>query len=40
LNKKFAGLTGDSYGAVNEFSEVATLIVVGLLAFNHWLWVA
>jgi len=40
LNWKFAGLTGDSYGAVNEFSEVITLIVIGLLAFNHWLWVA
>jgi adenosylcobinamide-GDP ribazoletransferase len=40
LNRKFAGLTGDSYGAVNEFSEVVILIVVGLLAFNHWLWVA
>ena len=40
LNRKFAGLTGDSYGAVNEFSEVAVLVVISLFAFNHWLWVA
>jgi adenosylcobinamide-GDP ribazoletransferase len=40
LDRKFAGLTGDSYGAVNEFSEVAVLVVISLFAFNHWLWVA
>ncbi len=40
LNRKFAGLTGDSYGAINEFVEVVVLIVIGLLTFNHWLWVA
>jgi len=40
LNGRFAGLTGDSYGAVNEFSEVVALLIVSLLAFNRWLWVA
>jgi len=40
LNRKFAGLTGDSYGAVNEFAEVSALIIISLFAFNHWLWVA
>lgn len=40
LNKKFAGLTGDSYGAINELVEVAVLISIGVLAFNRWFWVA
>ncbi len=40
LDKKFAGLTGDSYGAINEFVEVAVLVIIGILAFNRWLWVA
>jgi adenosylcobinamide-GDP ribazoletransferase len=36
LKGKFDGLTGDNYGAINEVAEVATLILVCLLAYNHW----
>ena len=32
LKQKFSGLTGDSYGAVNEVAEVCVLILVCLLA--------
>ncbi len=38
LKRKFSGLTGDTYGAINEASEVGVLIFVILLAHNHWLW--
>lgn len=37
LSRKFSGLTGDSYGAINEVAEVAVLLLVGLLAYHHWL---
>lgn len=40
LKRKFSGLTGDTYGAINEVSEVCVLILVILLAHNHWLWLA
>jgi adenosylcobinamide-GDP ribazoletransferase len=36
LKRKFSGLTGDSYGAINEVAEVAVLILVVLLAYNRW----
>ncbi|MBI3040442.1 MAG: adenosylcobinamide-GDP ribazoletransferase [Chloroflexi bacterium] len=36
LKRKFAGLTGDTYGAINEVAEVAVLILVSLLAYNGW----
>ncbi len=36
LRRKFAGLTGDSYGAVNEVVEVVVLAIVAVLAFNGW----
>jgi adenosylcobinamide-GDP ribazoletransferase len=39
LSWKFAGLTGDSYGAVNEVTEAVVIIIVSTLAFNDWLWV-
>jgi adenosylcobinamide-GDP ribazoletransferase len=39
LKRKLAGLTGDSYGAINEVAEVSVLIIVNLLAYNGWLWV-
>ena len=32
LKRKFAGLTGDTYGAINEMAEVCVLILVILLA--------
>ncbi len=31
LKRKFSGLTGDTYGAINEVSEVCVLILVSLL---------
>ena len=37
LKGKFSGLTGDTYGAINEVAEVSVLILVCLLAHNHWL---
>ena len=40
LKGKFAGLTGDTYGAINEVTEVAVLILVCLLAYNQWLGLA
>jgi len=36
LRRKFAGLTGDSYGAVNEVAELVVLATVAVLAFNGW----
>ena len=36
LKRKFSGLTGDTYGAINEVAEVAVLILVCLLAHNQW----
>ncbi len=36
LQRKFSGLTGDTYGAINEVAEVGVLILVGLLAYNQW----
>ncbi|MFH1338105.1 MAG: adenosylcobinamide-GDP ribazoletransferase [Nanoarchaeota archaeon] len=32
FKRKFAGLTGDNYGAINEVAEVIVLILVVLLA--------
>lgn len=37
LKRKFTGLTGDTYGAINEVAEVGVLIMVCLLAYNYWL---
>ncbi len=37
LKRKFSGLTGDTYGAINEVAEVCVLILVSLLAYNQWL---
>ena len=36
LKRKFSGLTGDTYGAINEVAEVGMLILVCLLAYNQW----
>jgi len=36
LKSKFAGLTGDTYGAINEVAEVLVLILICLLAYNQW----
>jgi len=37
LKRKFAGLTGDNYGAINEAAEVCVLILISMLAYHHWL---
>jgi len=37
FKRKFSGLTGDTYGAINEVAEVCVLIIVVLLAHNQWL---
>ena len=37
LKAKFGGLTGDTYGAINEVAEVCLLILVCLLAHLRWL---
>jgi adenosylcobinamide-GDP ribazoletransferase len=37
LKGKFGGLTGDTYGAINEVAEVCILILVCLLAHIGWL---
>jgi len=37
LKRKFSGLTGDTYGAINEVAEVGVLLLVCLLAYNRWL---
>lgn len=36
LKRKLSGLTGDTYGAINEVAEVSALIMVLLLAYNRW----
>lgn len=36
LKPKFSGLTGDTYGAINEVAEVSVLILISLLAYNQW----
>jgi len=40
FKRKFAGLNGDNYGAINEVSEVLVLMLVVLLAHNQWLGLA
>ena len=37
LKRRFAGLTGDNYGAINEAAEVCILALVSMLAHHHWL---
>lgn len=37
LKQKFAGLTGDTYGAINEIAEVSVFVIVSLLTYKHWL---
>lgn len=40
FRRKFAGLTGDTYGAINEIAEAGVLLLVVLLAHNQWLGLA
>lgn len=36
LKRKLGGLSGDSYGAINEVAEVMVLIIVSMLAQKQW----
>jgi adenosylcobinamide-GDP ribazoletransferase len=37
LKRQLGGLTGDTYGAINEITLASVFFMVILLAFNHWL---
>ena len=37
FKRRLRGLTGDTYGAINELATVAVFIVVNSLAFTNWL---
>jgi len=37
LRRKFAGLTGDTYGTINELAETGILLIAGIACFNGWL---
>jgi adenosylcobinamide-GDP ribazoletransferase len=37
FRRKFAGLTGDTYGAINELAEIGVLLIVSIACFNGWL---
>lgn len=38
FKKMFAGLTGDTYGAINEIAEVSVLLLVAVLVHQGWLY--
>jgi cobalamin synthase len=37
LKRQLKGLTGDTYGTINEVAFVSIMIMVTMLAFNNWL---
>ncbi|MFC2034344.1 adenosylcobinamide-GDP ribazoletransferase [Chloroflexota bacterium] len=37
LKQKFSGLTGDTYGMINEVAEVGVLVMISLLAYNGFI---
>jgi adenosylcobinamide-GDP ribazoletransferase len=37
LKRQLGGLTGDTYGAINEISVASVFLMVTMLAYNHWL---
>jgi adenosylcobinamide-GDP ribazoletransferase len=37
LKHQLKGLTGDTYGAINEIATISILIIITLLAYKHWL---
>ena len=37
FRSKFSGLTGDTYGAINELAEVGVLLIGSIACFNGWL---
>ncbi len=38
LKRRFQGLTGDSYGFLNETAELAVLLLFSLAFWNRWAW--
>jgi len=37
MSRKLGGMTGDTYGAVNEFVTMSVLVILSMLAFKGWL---
>jgi adenosylcobinamide-GDP ribazoletransferase len=37
FKRMFAGLTGDTYGAINEIAEVSTLLLIGVFVHTRWI---
>jgi adenosylcobinamide-GDP ribazoletransferase len=37
LKRQLGGLTGDTYGAINEISTASVFFMITMLSFNHWL---
>ena len=37
FKRRIKGLTGDTYGAINEIALITVLLTINVLAFKHWL---
>jgi len=37
FKRQLRGLTGDTYGAINEIALIAALLSINMLIYNHWL---
>ena len=37
FKRQLRGLTGDTYGAINEIALIAVLLTINVLIFKHWL---
>jgi adenosylcobinamide-GDP ribazoletransferase len=37
IKRQIGGLTGDTYGAINEIALITVLLAINMLVFNHWL---
>ena len=37
FKRQLGGLTGDTYGAINEIALITVLLTINVLAFKHWL---
>ncbi|UCD07963.1 MAG: adenosylcobinamide-GDP ribazoletransferase [Dehalococcoidales bacterium] len=37
FRRKFDGLTGDTYGAINELAEIGILLIASIACFNEWI---
>ena len=37
IKRQIGGLTGDTYGAINEIALITVLLVINMLAFKNWL---